>query len=87
MNPLKSENTVAAILQVYAYLNAIAGAISALSIKDTVGGTIAFLWFAVVLVASFLLYAFGEVIDLLHEIKKNTRGEASAEISDDLPEL
>lgn len=87
MNPFKSNNIVAKIIQVYAYLNAIAGVILAFILSDDVGGVVAFLWFAVVLVVSFLLYAFGEVIDLLHEIKKNTRGEASAEIPDDLPEL
>ena len=87
MNPLKSYNVVARIIQVYAYLNAIGGAISALSIKDDVGGIIAFLWFAVVLVASFLLYAFGEVIDLLHEIKQNTSEKENTVLPDELPEL
>ena len=87
MNPLKSYNVVARIIQVYAYLNAIGGAISALSIKDDVGGIIAFLWFAVVLVASFLLYAFGEVIDLLHEIKRNTSEKENTVLPDELPEL
>lgn len=87
MNPLKSNNIVAKIIQVYAYLNAIGGTISALSIKDDVGGVIAFIWFAIVLVASFLLYAFGEVIDLLHEIKKNTGKEENTVPSNELPEL
>lgn len=87
MNPFKSNNIVAKIIQVYAYINAIAGAVLASILSDDVGGTIAFLWFAAVLVVSFLLYAFGEVIDLLHEIKKNTCGETNPVLPDELPEL
>ena len=87
MNPFKSNNIVAKIIQVYAYLNVIGGAILAFSISDDVSGMIAFLWFAAVLVVSFLLYAFGEVIDLLQKIKENTHGETDTVLPGELPEL
>lgn len=85
MDPLKSDNIVAKILQVYAWLNAVAGLILAL-----VGGlssALAIALLAVVIFSSFMLYAFGEIIDLLHEIKRNT-GKATERIdNDELPEL
>lgn len=84
MNPFNSENTVARILQVYAYINAIAGAIWALLLVDEISGTVAFVVFAVTLVASFLIYALGEIIELLYQIKWNTR-KASEE--EELPEI
>lgn len=85
MDPLKSDNLVAKILQVYAWINAIAGLVLAL-----IGGlstALAIALLAVVLFSSFMLYAFGEIIDLLHEIKRNT-GKATERIdNDELPEL
>lgn len=72
MNPLKSKNIVAKIIQVYAYVNAAAWVILAFVIADALNWGIAIGTFAVGLFASFLLYAFGEIIDLLQEIKSNT---------------
>lgn len=87
MNPLKSENIVAKILQVYAYLNAIAGVILAIFAIGELGGIVAILVFSVVLVASFFIFALGEIIDLLHQIKSNTKGNVADTYNDELPDL
>lgn len=68
MKPQKSNNTVATIIQVYAIYNAVGGLILAFS----VGEDARIFVFLLVLLASFLLYAFGEVIRLLHAIMLNT---------------
>lgn len=88
MNPLKSNNIVARILQVYAYLNTAAGVIVALLLDKELGklGTVVAIYlFAAVLVASFLIFALGEIIDLLQNVKENT--SKKVEISDELPDL
>lgn len=85
MNPLKSQNIVAKIMQVYAYLNAIAGVILAFMVGDE-SEIIAIVVFAVVLVASFFIFALGEIIDLLHQIKNNTSGTPQF-ANDELPDL
>lgn len=88
MNPLKSNNIVARILQVYAYLNTAAGVIAALLLGKELGelGTVVAIYlFAAVLVASFLIFALGEIIDLLQNVKENT--SKKVEISDELPDL
>ena len=41
--------------------------------------------FASVLVVNFLIFALGEIIDLLQNLKENTNG--GREVSDELPEL
>lgn len=88
MNPLKSNNIVARILQVYAYLNTAAGVIVALLLGKELGelGTVVAIYlFAAVLVASFLIFALGEIIDLLQTIKENTNGTRA--VMDELPDL
>lgn len=85
MNPLKSNNIVAKILQVYAYVNAASGLILALALNKELGAVLAWIMFALVLVASFLIFALGEIIDLLQNLKENTNG--GREVSDELPEL
>ena len=88
MNPLKSKNIVAKILQVYAYLNTAAGLVVALQLNKKLGelGTVVAIYlFAAVLVASFLIFALGEIIDLLQNVKENT--SKKVEISDELPDL
>lgn len=87
MNPLKSNNIVAKILQVYAYINAIAGVILAIFAASELNVLVAIVVFAVVLVASFFVYALGEIIDLLHQIKCNSSGIAQNDADDELPEL
>ena len=85
MNPMKSNNIVAKILQVYAYVNATSGLILALALNKELGAVLAWIMFALVLVASFLIFALGEIIDLLQNLKENTNG--GREVSDELPEL
>ena len=85
MNPMKSNNIVAKILQVYAYVNAASGLILALALNKELGAVLAWIMFALVLVASFLIFALGEIIDLLQNLKENTNGGRAA--SDELPEL
>ena len=88
MNPLKSKNVVAKILQVYAYLNTAAGLVVALQLNKKLGelGTVVAIYlFAAVLVASFLIFALGEIIDLLQNVKENT--SRKMKISDELPDL
>lgn len=88
MNPLKSHNIVAKILQVYAYLNTAAGVIVALLLGKELGelGTVVAIYlFAAVLVASFLIFALGEIIDLLQTLKENTNGTRA--VMDELPDL
>ena len=85
MNPLKSNNIVAKILQVYAYVNAASGLILALALNKELGALLAWIMFALTLVASFFIFALGEIIDLLQNLKENTNG--GREVSDELPEL
>ena len=85
MNPLKSNNIVAKILQVYAYVNGVAGIILALLLVEDLGALVASIVFASVLVVNFLIFALGEIIDLLQNLKENTNG--GREVNDELPEL
>lgn len=85
MNPLKSHNIVAKILQVYAYVNAAAGMILTLSLVAVWGAVAAAIFFAISLVVNFLIFALGEIIDLLQTIKENTNGTRA--VMDELPDL
>lgn len=85
MNPLKSHNIVAKILQVYAYANAAAGMILTLSLVEDWGAVVAAIFFASSLVVNFLIFALGEIIDLLQTIKENTNGTQA--VMDELPDL
>ncbi len=85
MNPLKSNNIVAKILQVYAYVNAASGLLLALALNKELGALLAWIMFALTLVASFFIFALGEIIDLLQKLKENTNG--GREVNDELPEL
>ena len=85
MNPLKSHNIVAIVLQVYAYVNGAAGMILTLSLVEDWGAVVAAIFFASSLVVNFLIFALGEIIDLLQNLKENTNG--GREINDELPEL
>ena len=76
MNPKKCKNVVAKILQYYAWINAICGfLISFVLITDS--NEAAFIILPLVLVASFLIFALGEIIELLDKIARNSK-EASA---------
>lgn len=85
MNPLKSHNIVAKILQVYAYVNGAAGMLLTLSLVEDWGAVVAAIFFASSLVVNFLIFALGEIIDLLQTIKENTNGTRA--VMDELPDL
>ena len=87
MNPFKSNNIVAKVLQVYAYLNAAAGLVLTLLLNKELdlGAVAVSVILATVLVVNFFIFALGEVIDLLQNLKDNTNKKA--EIPDELPEL
>lgn len=85
MNPLKSHNIVAKILQVYAYVNVAAEMILTLLLVAVWGAVAAAIFFASSLVVNFLIFALGEIIDLLQTIKENTNGTRA--VMDELPDL
>ena len=85
MNPLKSHNIVAKILQVYAYVNGAVEMILTLSLVEDWGAVVADIFFASTLVVNFLIFALGEIIDLLQTIKENTNGTRA--VMDELPDL
>lgn len=87
MNPFKSNNIVAKVLQVYAYLNAAAGLVLTLLLNKELdlGAVAVSVILATVLVVNFFIFALGEVIDLLQNLKDNTNKKA--EIPDELPDL
>jgi len=84
---MNRKNTITKILQIYAIINAVAGAILMFILADSLEWTVALIWFALVLVVSFFIYAFGEIIELLTEIKLNTRGAAPVVEDFELPEI
>lgn len=85
MNPLKSHNIVAKILQVYAYVNGAVEMILTLSLVEDWGAVVAAIFFASSLVVNFLIFALGEIIDLLQTLKENTNGTRA--VMDELPDL
>ena len=87
---MKSKNTVAQVLKIYAVINFIFGIILSISIGKNIDiDGIGIYFFAVSLVTNFAIFAFGEVVQLLHDIKINTSNHAtsSSTTSDELPEL
>ena len=93
-----NRNGVATTLKVYSIINGFAIFILALILRKYLAlfGDIKSMWvivFASGLVVSFLIYAAGEVIQLLQDIKDNTASDkavkapASTVPSDDLPEI
>ena len=73
MNPLKSNNIVAKVLQVYAYLNAAVGFILTLLINKELelDAVVLSIILASILAVNFLIFALGEIIDLLQNLKDN----------------
>ena len=73
------KNKVANILKGYAIFNAVAGCIGGLVVAATMDNMLLFLIVAAAIaVVSFGIYAFGEIIQLLHDIKMNTLGTKEA---------
>lgn len=85
---MKKSNKIADILQTYAAINGIAGLGLMFYIAAFFNNwVIAISYFVAVVVVSFLIYAFGEVISLLQQIKDNTIGMSETHSDDELPEL
>ena len=84
---MKKSNEVADILQTYAAINGIAGFGLMFYIASDFNWVIAVLYFAAIVVVSFLIYAFGDVIKLLQQIRDNTSGMSESPSNDELPEL
>ena len=73
---MKSKNTVAQVLKIYAVINFIFGIILSISIGKNIDiDGIGIYFFAVSLVTNFAIFAFGEVVQLLHDIKSNTSNQ------------
>ena len=84
---MKKSNEVADILQTYAAINGIAGFGLMFYIASDFNWVIAVLYFAAIVVVIFQIYAFGEVIKLLQQIRDNTSGMSESPSNDELPEL
>lgn len=94
---MQNQNMIAKILKIYAIVNAVAGLFIFLSMQDSYVDLINSLSFVVLglcLVFSFGIYAFGEVIQLLQDIKDNTSritdsatNQYANNNSDDLPTI
>lgn len=91
-----TQNTVAKTFKVYAGVNFVACllllfiAVGLLNLN----GALAILWIATSIVINVGIYAIGEVIQLLDDIKQNTakarsntNEDTAANIADELPEL
>lgn len=85
------KNKVAKILKVYGIANAIGSVVLGLILFDNLPAAVEELWIVEVaagLVASLFIYAFGEAIQLLQDIKSNTdKGSVSQPNDDELPEM
>ena len=85
----KENNTVAKIMKVYAILNLVV----CLILAFVIGGdseTLGIIFFSIALCINFAIYAAGEVIQILHDIRRSTAASASATVKqsdDELPEL
>lgn len=92
-----NKNIVAQILKIYAIVNAVVGLFIFLSMQESYVDLIeslSFVFLGVCIVVSFGIYAFGEVIQLLQDIKDNTQGTINSiskssnnNVSDDLPNI
>lgn len=92
-----NKNIVAQILKIYAIVNAVVGLFIFLSMQESYVDLIeslSFVFLGACIVVSFGIYAFGEVIQLLQDIKDNTQGTINSiskssdnNVSDDLPNI
>ena len=89
----QTKNKVAKILKIYSILNVIGGIIIARYLSWNLPGNIAdrvsWIYVAAVIVVSFLIFTIGEIVNLLAQIRDNTK--ASKNVDDDpsieLPDL
>ncbi|WP_455558148.1 hypothetical protein [Agathobaculum hominis] len=70
------QNTVAKILKIYAVLNALAGVFLGFYMSKEFIPEYCFVFAGACIVASFGIYAFGEVVQLLQDIKDGTNNTA-----------
>lgn len=91
-----TQNTVAKTFKVYAGVNFVACLLLFFVAVDllNLNGALAILWIATSIVINVGIYAIGEVIQLLDDIKQNTakarsniNEDTTANIADELPEL
>lgn len=84
-------NFVANVIKIYSVVNFIGDIILTLIVLDSMGGFYAFVFFFIGLVVSFGMYAFGEIISLLQDIKDNTNkwkiNEEQSHATDELPSI
>lgn len=84
-------NFVANVIKIYSVVNLIGVIILTLILSDSMGGFYAFVFFCIGLVVSFGMYAFGEIISLLQDIKDNTNKEKinkeQSHATDELPSI
>ena len=86
MNPLKAKNVVASILQLYAWANAVCWISLVFILADTLSDVVSAILCSAGLVVSFAIYALGEVVELLNQIKINTDSSFTSNI-EELPEI
>lgn len=84
-------NFVANVIKIYSVVNLIGVIILTLILSDSMGGFYAFVFFCIGPVVSFGMYAFGEIISLLQDIKDNTNKEKinkeQSHATDELPSI
>lgn len=77
------ENKVAKTLKAYAILNAIGAVLVAIALNNNlpmnISSEIAWVFFFASAFVSFLIYSFGEVIQLLQDIKNTTKPKPQKE--------
>lgn len=89
----ETKNTVAKTLKIYSIINAIVVILASIIIAINTEEIIFFiLGVALGICVNFVIYAFGELIDLLDQIKENTKKAANTkeeaeDLSDILPNL
>ena len=79
---MRKENGVASILKVYGVLNGIACVFIGFYLNSNLPYGFEYLWIVEIaagIVVSFLIYAFGEAIQLLQDIGDNTRTDTLQE--------
>jgi len=84
---MKKRNTVALILYIYAIVNFIACVIVSFAIGDWYEAEFGIIFFALSVVVNFGIYALGEIIQILHDIRLNTSGASTALPEDEIPDI
>lgn len=91
---MNAQNTVAKILKIYSIINFVACIILTFIIADAIGAVGLIVGLALSIGVNFVIYACGELLQLLHDIKLNTAKTVAAApaapapvIPDELPEL